>query len=98
MISTSAQIVSLNAQMISPDAQVVLASAHAIYFFLAVITIETPNGKLKFLSQNLSALKILPKIPFKAETLTLFSDSGLIPVIFIKVLPARIGAKNVQFA
>ena len=28
----------------------------------------------------------------------LFSDSGLIPVIFIKVLPARIGAKNVQLA
>ena len=31
-------------------------------------------------------------MPFRAETLTLFSDSGLIPVIFIKVLPAKIGA------
>ena len=68
------------------------------HFLAAVMTIETPNGKSKFLSHNLSALKILPKMPFKAETLTLFSDSGLMPVTFIKVLPAKIGAKNVQLA
>ena len=40
------------------------------------MTIETPNGKLKFFSQNLSAPKSLPKTPLSAETLTLFSDSG----------------------
>ena len=62
------------------------------------MTIETPNGKLKFLSQKRSELKIFPKNPLSAETLTLFSDSGLMPVIFMIVLPARIGAKNVQLA
>src|SRR4029078_9451297 len=66
--------------------------------FFATITIETPNGKSKFLSQNRSAPKSFPKTPFNAETFTLFSDTGLMPLSFISVRPASIGAKNVQFA
>src|SRR5215218_1688787 len=66
--------------------------------FFATTTIETPNGKLKFFSQNLSAENNFPNTPLRAEIFTLFSDSGLIPVRRISVRPPRIGAKNVQFA
>ena len=66
--------------------------------FLATTTIDTPNGKLKFLSHKLSVEKILPRMPLRPEMAMLFSDSGLIPVSFMIVRPARIGGKKVMLA
>ncbi|MCV4632380.1 hypothetical protein OFB83_27625, partial [Escherichia coli] len=66
--------------------------------FRATITIETPNGKSKCLSQKRSAAKTRPKSPFKAETLMLFSDAGLIPLSRIRSRPMNTGRKKVKLA
>src|SRR4030095_7512610 len=68
------------------------------YVFRATMTIDTPKGKSKFFSQTLSAEKILPKSPLRAEMLMLFSEAGLIPVARMKTRPNSTGAKNVKFA
>jgi hypothetical protein len=59
---------------------------------------ETPSGKFKRRSQNLSAPKICPKTLLKAETLMLFSEAGRTPVSFMIARPRRIGAKKVRLA